>query len=51
MHLLLAYPDGRVKRRAHRRLVAAGYALAVLGPLPFLMFGFDAALQRPARTR
>jgi signal transduction histidine kinase len=41
VHLLVAYPDGCAKRRAQRRLVAAGYAISVLGPLPFLMFGFD----------
>ncbi len=41
VHLLVAYPDGVVKRRAHRRLVIAGYSISVLGPLPFLMFGFD----------
>ena len=40
-HLLLAYPEGRLERPSHRRLVAAGYALALLGPLPVLMFGFD----------
>ena len=42
VHLLVAYPEGRIRRRAHRRLVAAGYALAIVGPAPFLMFGFDA---------
>jgi signal transduction histidine kinase len=41
VHLLVAYPEGCIKRRAQRRLVGAGYALAVLGPLPFLMFGFN----------
>jgi signal transduction histidine kinase len=41
VHLLVAYPEGCIRRRAHRRLVGAGYALAVLGPLPFLMFGFN----------
>ena len=39
VHLLVAYPDGAV---THRWLVRAGYTIAVLGPLPFLMFGFDA---------
>ncbi len=39
VHLLVAYPDGCIKRRAHRRLVGLGYAIAVIGPLPFLMFG------------
>ena len=42
VHLLVAYPEGCIRRRAHRRLVAAGYTLAILGPAPFLMFGFDA---------
>ena len=27
VHLLLAYPEGRIRRRRHRRLVAATYAL------------------------
>jgi signal transduction histidine kinase len=38
VHLLLAYPEGRI-RRAHRKLVAAVYALAVIGPMPILMSG------------
>jgi signal transduction histidine kinase len=38
VHLLLAYPDGRLKR-PRKRLVAAGYGLSVVGPLPMLMFG------------
>ena len=42
VHLLVAYPEGCIRRRAHRRLVVAGYTLAILGPAPFLMFGFDA---------
>ena len=42
VHLLVAYPDGTIAHGAHRRLVAAGYLIAVLGPAPFLMFGFDA---------
>ena len=42
VHLLVAYPEGCIRRRAHRRLVAAGYTLAIVGPAPFLMFGFDA---------
>src|SRR3954469_5104160 len=37
VHLLLAYPEGRLRRRAHRRLVGATYALTLLGPVPFLM--------------
>jgi signal transduction histidine kinase len=41
LHLLLAYPDGRLARRSRRRLVAFGYGLALLGPVPALMFGFD----------
>jgi signal transduction histidine kinase len=41
VHLLVAYPDGKVTIRGRKRLVAAGYALSVVGPLPMLMFGFD----------
>jgi signal transduction histidine kinase len=39
-HMVLAYPDGRLERRWHAWLVGAGYVLAVLGPLPQLLFGF-----------
>jgi signal transduction histidine kinase len=42
VHLLVAYPDGRVTRKAHRRLVTAAYVVSVVGPAPYLMFGFDA---------
>ncbi|WP_037502980.1 sensor histidine kinase [Solirubrobacter soli] len=42
VHLLVAYPEGRITRPAHRRLVIAGYVLSIIGPAPFLMFGFDA---------
>jgi signal transduction histidine kinase len=38
VHLLLAYPGGRLKR-PRRRLVVVAYVLAILGPLPMLMFG------------
>ena len=43
VHLLLAYPDGRIRHRLHRRLVQATYALAVIGPIPILTSGLDAA--------
>jgi signal transduction histidine kinase len=39
VHLLLAYPDGRVPTLFQRRLVTATYVLALIGPLPVLMFG------------
>jgi signal transduction histidine kinase len=39
-HLLVAYPEGTA--RPHRRLLIGTYTLAVVGPAPFLMFGFDA---------
>ncbi|MGH2949549.1 MAG: histidine kinase [Solirubrobacteraceae bacterium] len=39
-HMLLAYPDGRLERPWHARLLAGGYALAVIGPLPMLLWGF-----------
>jgi signal transduction histidine kinase len=38
VHMLLSYPDGRISEPALRRLVAGGYALSILGPLPSLMF-------------
>jgi signal transduction histidine kinase len=37
-HMLLAYPDGRIDSPGVRRLVAAAYALAILGSLPTLLF-------------
>ena len=40
-HLLLAYPDGRLRRRWHAWLLAGGYALSVVGPLPQLLWGFS----------
>jgi signal transduction histidine kinase len=39
-HLMVAYPEGTVG--PHRRLIAGAYTLAIAGPAPFLMFGFDA---------
>src|SRR3954470_15867579 len=53
VHLLLAYPQGRLRRH---RLVAAAYALALLGPLPELLSGLrcdrcpDSALQVTSRA-
>jgi signal transduction histidine kinase len=38
VHMLLSYPDGRITDPWLRRLVAGGYALALVGPLPSLMF-------------
>ena len=38
VHMLLAYPSGRVGSRRLRRVLGFGYALAVLGPLPALLF-------------
>jgi signal transduction histidine kinase len=42
VHLLLAYPGGRLKR-PRRRLVVAAYVLSIVGPLPMLMFGHNPA--------
>jgi signal transduction histidine kinase len=38
VHMLLAYPDGRLGSQRLRRVVAAGYALSIIGPAPTLMF-------------
>jgi signal transduction histidine kinase len=38
-HMVLAYPDGRLRTAFQRRLVAAGYAIATLGPLPYVLVG------------
>jgi len=43
VHLLMAYPDGRIRRPLWRRLVQATYALCLLGPLPLLLSGFEVA--------
>jgi hypothetical protein len=38
VHMLLAYPTGQIGSRRLRRVMACGYALAVIGPLPILLF-------------
>jgi len=38
VHMLLAYPDGRLGSQRLRRVVGAAYAVAVLGPLPSMTF-------------
>src|SRR5918999_2745747 len=38
VHMLLAYPDGRIDSPRLRKVLAAGYALAIIGPLPTLLF-------------
>ena len=40
VHVLLVYPDGRFERTWHRRLIAGGYVLGLLGPLPMLLWRF-----------
>jgi signal transduction histidine kinase len=40
-HMVLTYPDGRLQERWHAKLLAAGYALALIGPLPQLLWGFS----------
>jgi signal transduction histidine kinase len=37
-HLILAFPDGRLKSRFHRNLIAAGYLTATLAQLPGDLF-------------
>jgi signal transduction histidine kinase len=45
VHMLLAFPSGRLRGRFERGLVAAGYALAVVvRPLPFLFWAGDVPL-------
>src|SRR6187397_3196606 len=41
VHLLLAYPSGELMSRHAKRLVGAGYAVAVLAPLFDAMFPED----------
>jgi signal transduction histidine kinase len=44
VHLLLAYPDGRIEASGERRVVVGAYALALLAPLPALMFDYPEAI-------
>jgi len=44
VHMLLAYPDGRIASRRLRKVLGAGYALSVVGPLPSLLFATPATL-------
>ncbi|HKH16623.1 MAG TPA: sensor histidine kinase [Solirubrobacteraceae bacterium] len=37
VHMLLAYPDGRVDSPRLRKVLAVGYGLSIVGPLPTLM--------------
>jgi signal transduction histidine kinase len=39
-HMLLAYPDGRLDQPWHAKVIAAGYAIAIVGPVPQLLWGF-----------
>jgi signal transduction histidine kinase len=41
VHLLLAFPSGRLERAADRVVVAGGYVVATLLQLPPLLFGLD----------
>jgi signal transduction histidine kinase len=47
IHMLLAFPTGRVPTRGQRGLVVAGYALATIGPLLFVMFRADCGCEGP----
>jgi signal transduction histidine kinase len=38
VHMLLAYPDGRIDSPWLRKVLASGYALSIVGPLPSLLF-------------
>ena len=38
VHMLVSYPDGRIGSDRLRKVVAAGYVISVLGPLPSLLF-------------
>ena len=56
VHMLLAFPTGRIERAVERRLVAGLYALAVLAPLLIVLFrsdcdcGDDAGVPKPLLT-
>jgi signal transduction histidine kinase len=38
VHMLLAYPDGRVEPRRLRQVLLGGYVLSIVGPLSALLF-------------
>jgi signal transduction histidine kinase len=38
-HMVLSYPDGRLSSRNIARLVASGYTLAAVSPVPWLLLG------------
>ncbi len=44
-HMLLSYPDGRLQQRWHGWLLAGGYLLCLVGPLPQLLWGFNERMQ------
>ncbi len=44
VHMLLAFPSGRVETRAQRRLLAAAYAVLVPAPVVFVLFTRDLEL-------
>jgi signal transduction histidine kinase len=44
VHMLLAYPDGRIDSRRLRQVLAGGYALSILAPVLALMFGTPSQL-------
>ena len=41
IHMLLAFPSGRIPTRGQRRLILGGYALGLLAPTLFLVFAED----------
>jgi signal transduction histidine kinase len=45
VHVLLSYPDGRLRERWHAWLLGAGYALCLIGPLPQLLWGWTERMQ------
>ena len=50
LHMLLAYPEGRLHTRVERSVVGAGYVAATIGQLPGLLFLDHARSRRAARA-
>jgi signal transduction histidine kinase len=44
VHMLLAYPDGRIDSLRLRKVLAGGYVLSILGPLTALLFADQSQL-------
>jgi len=47
IHMLLAFPTGRIPTRAQRWLIGSAYVVAVVAPLTMMMFDRDGSFDEP----